>query len=54
MDEILALLNNITRDMESLKKLVERTNDNMKYGAMVRKIEVRRDESMELRLIEKN
>lgn len=54
MDEILALLNNITRDMESLKKLVERTNDNMKYLAMVRKIEVRRDESMELRLIEKN
>ena len=52
MDEILALLNNITRDVESLKKLVERTNDNVKYGAMVKKIQVRRYES--LSLIEKN
>ena len=52
MDEILALLTNINRDVESLKKLVERTNDNVKYGAMVKKIQVRRYES--LSLIEKN
>ena len=52
MDEILALLTNITRDVETLKKLVERTNDNVKYGAMVKKIQVRRYES--LSLIEKN
>ena len=52
MDEILALLTNINRDVETLKKLVERTNDNVKYGAMVRKIQVRRYES--LSLIEKN
>ena len=52
MDEILALLTNINRDVETLKKLVERTNDNVKYGAMVKKIQVMRDES--LSLIEKN
>ena len=52
MDEILALLTNINRDVETLKKLVERTNDNVKYGAMVKKIQVRRYES--LSLIEKN
>ena len=41
MDVIMALLTNITRDMEIIKKTLERMNDNVKFGTLVRKVEVR-------------
>ena len=41
MDVIMALLTNITRDMELIKKTLERMNDNVKFGTLVKKVEVR-------------
>ena len=41
MDLIMALLTNITRDMEAIKKTLERMNDNGKFGTQAKKVEVR-------------
>ena len=41
MDVIMALLTNITRDMEVIKKTLERLNDNGKFGTLSKKVEVR-------------
>ena len=39
MDMIMALLTNITRDMEIIKKTLERMSDNAKLGTLVKKVE---------------
>ena len=36
----MALLTNITRDMDLIKKTLERMNDNVKYGTLVKRGEV--------------
>ena len=41
MDVIMALLTNITRDMEIIKKTLEKMNDNGKFGTLVKKVEVK-------------
>ena len=41
MDVIMTLLTNITRDMELIKKTLERMNENVKFGTLVKKEEVK-------------
>ena len=42
MDDILSLLNMINRDVEMIRKVVERMNDDMKVGTQSKKAQVRR------------